>query len=100
MKTCAACGKPSPAMIGMGGVLICRECEPDITAEINRLRSAGKPVNVAHIARAMFREQYSGGNYLIRDIPEELYTRIKHRAIDDGLSIRDLMIKALHTYLA
>lgn len=99
MNTCAACGKKTAAMIGMGGVLICRECEPDITMEVNKLRDQGKSVNIAHIARAMFREQHSSGNYLLRDIPEELWNQVKHRAVDDGVSLRDLVLSALHNYL-
>lgn len=83
----------------MGGALICRSCDPDIRAEMDGLRSAGKPVNVIHIAKKMFRETHSGGNYLLRDLPEDLWTKAKHRAVDDGDSLRDLILKALHKYV-
>jgi uncharacterized Zn finger protein (UPF0148 family) len=98
MKLCDACGSPK-AMIGMGGAILCRTCEPDIRIEMDQLRAAGKPVNVLHIARRIYRETHSGGDYLLRDIPEELMLRAKHRALDEGGSLRDLILSALHAYL-
>lgn len=38
-------------------------------------------------------------NYLLRNIPQELWDRAKHRAIDDGDSLRDLVLKAINGYL-
>ena len=99
MKICAACGKPAKAMIGMGGVLICRDCDPDIKTEMEKLRAKGKPVNVGHIAKKIFRKTYDAGKYLLRDIPDDLWQKAKHRAVDDGDSLRDLVLKALITYL-
>jgi hypothetical protein len=99
MSDCAACGKPN-ANQGIGGVLICHQCSPDIHAEIETLRSDGKPVNVAHIARRIYRETNSAGNYLLRDIPQDLWDQAKHRAVDEGASLRDLILKALRSYLA
>src|SRR5690606_17635637 len=52
MRTCDACGKPVVGGISMGGATVCRKCEPDIKAEINRLRIEGKPVSVIAIARS------------------------------------------------
>lgn len=83
----------------MGGTLLCRPCAADIEMEINKLRAEGKPVNVMNIARRIFRETYSAGNYLLRDIPEELWNQAKHKAVDEGLSLRELILKALHEYL-
>ena len=39
------------------------------------------------------------GNYLLRDIPAELWTAAKHRAVDEGLNLRGLILKALQEYL-
>jgi hypothetical protein len=39
------------------------------------------------------------GDYLLRDVPEDLWQKAKHRAVDDGDSLRDLVLKALHSYL-
>ena len=41
----------------------------------------------------------SGGNYILRNIPEELWTKVKHRAVDDGDSLRDIVLKALNKYI-
>ena len=95
---CAACGKPN-ANIGMGGVILCTTCSVDVREEAERLRAEGKPVDMAKIALKMFREQYSVGGYLLRDIPEDLWTSAKHRAVDEGLSLRELILKALRLYL-
>lgn len=83
----------------MGGALICRSCDPDVRAEMDSLRSQGKAVNVMHIAKRIFRETHAGGNYLLRDLPEDLWQQVKHRAVDDGDSLRDLILKSLHKYL-
>lgn len=83
----------------MGGVLLCRQCEPDVKAEIDRLHAEGKPVNVSQIAREMFREGYSAGSYLLRDIPEELWNQAKHKAVDEGLNLRELILKSLQEYV-
>jgi hypothetical protein len=97
---CAACGKPlTKGGIGLGGTLICRQCEPAVSAEIASIRAQGKPVNAAHIAHRIYKEAHSGGNYLIRDIPADLWDRAKHRAVDDGVSLRELVLLALESYL-
>jgi hypothetical protein len=96
---CDACGKAQGGMIGMGGATICRQCDPDVRAEMERLRAEGKSVNVSTIAKKIFREAHSAGGYLLRDIPEDLWNRAKHRAVDDGDSLRDLLLKALRAYL-
>jgi hypothetical protein len=38
-------------------------------------------------------------NYLLRNIPHELWSRAKHRAVDDGVSLRELIFKAIEEYL-
>jgi hypothetical protein len=38
-------------------------------------------------------------NYLLRNIPKDLWDRAKHRAIDDGDSLRSLILKAIQKYL-
>ena len=96
---CAACGKQVTGGVSMGGTLLCRQCEPEISAEIQTLRSQGKPVNVGHVAHRIYKETHSGGNYLFRDVPENLWQKAKHRAVDDGDSLRELVLKALHAYL-
>lgn len=99
MRACDACGRTKGAMIGIGGATICRQCDPDVRAEMDALRADNKPVNVMQIARKIFRETHSAGNYLLRDIPEELWKRAKHHAADSGDSLRDIILKSLDAYL-
>lgn len=99
MKYCDACGKKLAGGIGIGGTILCRACSVDVEQKIAELRAAGKPVNAGHIARKLFKAEHSAGNYLLRDIPDDLWTKVKHRAVDDGDSLRDLVIKALYKYL-
>ena len=101
MRICDACGKPTPAGIGMGGAYICRQCDPDVKIEMERLRADGKPVNVTHIAKRIFRENYGTGGVLqIRDIPAELQERMDKTAFDAKISLRELILKALYHFLS
>jgi len=99
MNFCDACGKPLKGGYGIGGAMVCRDCEPLLQLEIDQLRAQGKPANALHIAKRILRETHSGGNYLLRDLPNDLWQKAKHRAVDDGDSLRDLILKALHSYL-
>ena len=99
MRTCDACGKPVVGGISMGGATICRRCEPDVKAEIDRLRTEGKPISAIAIARSIFRETYSAGNYLLRDIPENLWTAAKLKAMDEGMNLRELILDAIREYI-
>ena len=100
MRMCDACGKHIVSGTGIGRAILCRTCFPDVLAEVERRREAGKPTDALTIARQIFRETHSAGSYLLRDIPEQLWTAAKHRAVDEGLSLRELILKALHEYIA
>lgn len=100
MKICDACGKPV-AMIGMGGAMLCRQCEPDVRAEMERLRSEGRPVNVMHIAKKIFRDMHGTPGVLqVRDVPVDLRERMDKAAFDQKISLRELVLKALYQYLS
>jgi len=99
MRQCAACGTTKNLGPSLGGVLLCRDHYHDISAQVDQLRAEGKQVNVAGIARQMFREQFSTGNYILRDIPKELWDAAKERAFKDGVSLRELILTATQTYL-
>lgn len=94
-RRCDACGRTGGVLIGMGGALICRQCDPDVQAEIARLHSEGKPVNVMHIARRIYRETNCGGDYLLRDIPKDLQAKMQDKAAHNGESIRDLILRGI-----
>ena len=83
----------------MGGASLCRKCEPDVKAEINRLQAEGKPASAIAIARSIFRETHSAGNYLLRDIPEDLWITAKHKAMDKGMNLRELILDAIREYI-
>jgi len=96
---CDACAKPLQGGTGIGGAMLCRICAENVRIEIDRLRAEGKSVNAMGIARRLFRETYSAGNYLLRDIPEDLWTAARHKAVDEKSSLRDLVLKSLRSYL-
>lgn len=99
MRKCEACGTTKNVTGSLGGVILCKVHMDDIDAEVTALRAEGKQVNVMGIARRMFREQYSTGNYILRDIPAELWDRAKQRAFDDGVSLRELILEAVDKHL-
>lgn len=37
--------------------------------------------------------------YLIRNIPKDLWSKVKHRAVDEGVSAKEIIIRALKFYL-
>jgi len=43
--------------------------------------------------------QHEKRNYLLRDIPEEIWTPAKHLAIDKGISFRELILLSIKVYL-
>lgn len=100
MRKCEACGTTKNVYGALGGVMLCKEHYADIMAEVDALRAEGKQVNVSGIARRMFREQFSTGNYILRDIPQELWDRAKHKAVDDGVSLRELILTAIDAYVS
>lgn len=95
-RRCDACGRTNGiAMIGVGAALICRQCEPDVRAEMDRLRAEGKPVNVGHIARRIYRATNCGGDYILRDIPADLWQRVQTHARERGTTARDVILASL-----
>ena len=98
-KDCNACGKQINGGIGIGGAILCPLCAEDVRNEIGRQRAEGKQVNALGIARKIYRETHSAGDYLLRDIPKELMDAAKHRAVDDGCNVRDVILAALRGYL-
>lgn len=93
-RACAACGAANPH-ISIGGVLVCRRCDPIVRERIGDLTAEGKRVDVAKIAIELFRAENSAGSYLLRDIPLELWQQAKHVAVDRGVSLRDLLLAGL-----
>lgn len=99
MKHCDACGCDVKGGVGVGGTILCRPCAADVRAEIDQLRAGGKPVNAMHIARRMFRENHSAGDYLLRDIPTDLWDTARAVARERGQSLRDMLLDGLRSIL-
>ena len=99
MRMCDACGKHMQSGTGVGRATLCRTCLPDVLAEVERLREEGKPTDALAIARQIFRETHSAGSYLLRDIPAELWTAAKHKAVDKGMNLRELILDAVREYI-
>jgi hypothetical protein len=38
-------------------------------------------------------------NYLLRNIPLDLWRQVKHRAVDEGRPVRELILEALRRYV-
>jgi len=99
MRLCDACGTDVKGGFGIGGALLCRSCAVDVRAELDAGHAAGKSVNAMGIAKRMFRADNDTSDCKIRDMPQGLWDQAKHRAITDGISLRDLVIIALSKYL-
>lgn len=96
---CEACGTTKNIHGVLGGVMLCKEHYTEINATAQKALSQGKQVNIMGIARQMYREQYSTGNYILRDIPAELWDKAKHKAVDEGVSLREIVLSALEKYV-
>ena len=95
MRMCDACANTRAYEVGRA---ILFALPSDLWWRIERLREEGTTDALA-VARQIFRETHSAGSYLLRDVPEELWTAAKHRAVDEGLNLRELIMKALQEYL-
>jgi len=98
MANCNVCGVQASG--SLGGVPLCCAHTEDVRAEIYALRSQGKQVNAAGIARRMFRELTDSGNYMLRDVPAEMMREMKQYALDNGGSVRDVILVAIAQFLA
>jgi len=96
-QPCAACGQPD-ARHSLGGVLLCQRCRPAIQERLETARASGKTADAAKEARALLRE--TAQDYILRDIPAELWQQAKHAAVDRGVSLRDLLLDALRKVVA
>lgn len=94
-RTCDACNGDLKGGISLGGTLLCRRCAPLVEAEIETLRSAGKPVSAPRIAARM--RQGDLTDYLIRNIPADLWQRFQGAAARRNMTARELLMEAITT---
>lgn len=98
---CDACGRLRDC-ISISDAWICPICESDIRAEINRLaqlQNKKYPINVLALVKQYFLNHHDSGSYQLRSIPRELKLAVQHQALDEGLTLRELIFKALEEYL-
>lgn len=101
MSTCTVCQKEIPGGVIIGGIVVCRQCEPELISRIDKARASGQSrVSAAGIAREIYNERFAGSDYLLRTPPKDLMDAVKHRAVDDGDSIREIIIAALRAYVS
>lgn len=98
MAKCDVCGEM--ALVSIGGASLCRPHSADVQAEIDDLRTQGKQVNALGIARKMYREQNDTNNYMLRDLPAEMMREMKQYALDNGGSVRDVILVAVAQFLS
>lgn len=98
MAKCDVCGEL--ASVSIGGAVLCRPHSADVQAEIDLIRSQGKQVNALGIARKMYREQNDTNDYMLRDLPAEIMREMKQYALDNGGSVRDVILVAVSQFLA
>ncbi len=99
-KFCDACGKVLKGGIFWGNARLCRSCHVDISMVVEDLHSKGKPVDVLRIAKQIFRENNCAGQYVLQDIPEELWNRAREHATDEGKSMREFILASMEEYLS
>lgn len=99
-KFCDACGKVAKPGVFRGLAYLCKSCSVDIQLEVEDLWSKGKPVDVLRIAKRIFRENNCAGQYVLRDIPEELWDRAKEQATDEGKSMREFILSSMEAYIS
>ena len=99
MGLCEMCGRRIGVGLLIDGDIVCGTCFGELQIEIEKRRAEGKPVEGVKIDREGFNKTYSGVDYLIRDIPEELVNKALRRADKDGDSLRDVTVKAMQAYL-
>lgn len=98
---CTACGEPYAISAVARPPLtpICPDCYPEVSkySETKNLQ----PRTPARIAHAFYRKQNGKlTRYQLRDIPQNLWHKIKYLAVAEKTSMRVIIILALHDYLA
>jgi len=95
-RFCDACGSTKPNLISVGSALLCRKCEAAVMAIVNEKRESGENrVSVLAEARKIFREQYSGGDVIIKDFPADLKAATKTAADKAGMSMREYILQCI-----
>ena len=96
MKFCAGCGDILSGGIALGNTILCTPCADIVQDHILVLREEGKPVNVIHIAKKMFRGiNGDGTSYILRDLPRKIWGEAKAKAFAQNQSMRDFLLESV-----
>lgn len=95
-RVCAACGRQD-ANRSVGGVLLCGHCHPIVMERLDAARASGQTADAGKEARALLRE--TAQDYLLRDIPADLWWSAKIAAAERGVSLRVLLLDGLRSVL-
>jgi hypothetical protein len=83
--------------VGIGGIILCNHpCADEVQEEIEKLRAEGRPVNASRIARQIYRDKASAK---LVDLPDELWLAAKHRALDEGITLKEWISEAIRRKL-
>lgn len=55
-------------------------------------------IKIIKITQLMPNKNSSKTDYLLRNIPREVWRQAKHTAIDEGITLRELLLKAVAEY--
>lgn len=97
-KFCDMCGEPLQSThIAVKNCKVCHECEQSLLLELHKAKAVGNRLNALQIARDHYKQHYSGGNYMLRDISKVLKGRVADLALENKCKIRDVILAALWT---
>ncbi len=99
MGLCVMCGRRIESGMQFDGASVCVTCFEELQTVREMLRAGRREVGGLKIAWEILHKTYSGGDLVIRDIPEGLVNKALRRADKDGESLRDLTVKAMQAYV-
>ena len=91
---CKACGAKDICK-AIDGVKLCHNCYSKMQDKVIEVTNSGEGIDILKIAAEMYRENKKVGSYLLRDIPNDLWDKAKHEAVNRGVSLREMLITAL-----
>lgn len=91
-QLCPVCAQAMTGGTGLGNIIVCRICYPRIREVIDDRHARGLPVDVSTIARDL-------SIRLEVRLPAQLHRWLKLRAAQLDVSMNDLAVEALESYV-
>lgn len=98
---CESCGKIA-ICAPIGGAQICEACAPAFRDALAAARSGGawgRARDPHFVARDMLRQAGGTTQLMLRDVPKPVMMALKQRALDEGTTVRELVLAAVERYL-